>query len=207
MVVATTRGTNLSYPHIDQVEAVLAAPRDFGGDNDAFVKASDWFMDKLLSESPDSLAPYLVCAEWGHGREALGFLQETFSPTSIHPVCHSQDHGSCFMVSASPATLTFDVIDEAGVITAVPLHPSLKLSPDLLDHKLGENGYEHHDPYTSLHTTSGKSMVQENTRGLTIRLTPGALPMHPDYSMENGMIGYLQEDLMSTDFDMNANNY
>ncbi|CAN0408422.1 unnamed protein product, partial [Hapterophycus canaliculatus] len=112
---------------------------DFAGSQSAYAAASHWYTERLLRDGSDgSRSPYIVCADYNEGRDALASLQDAFSAFAVHRLSNNEADGSCFIVTASPAagTALIDAPEELSLLGAAPFLPSLKFSSGLLDHGL-----------------------------------------------------------------------
>lgn len=209
------------YPHVDHVEAIISTPWSFGGNQDVFTQASDWFADRLLDRGGDAkLAPYLACAKWGRGREAiLAVKQVSTSPSTIHPISHTEAHGSCFIASLNPSIIEEgSLLQIPGVVSLWPFLPSLKLAPSLLDHGLGgvpekggttvdELNLNFHDFAAPLLTVGGAAINIKNARGLSVRLAPGMLPIMTDVMTVSDYIREVRAGFMSESVNLEEMNY
>ncbi|CAM9857304.1 unnamed protein product [Pylaiella littoralis] len=153
-----------------------SAPADFAANPAAFKAASSWHNKRLLRDAADEdlKAPYIGCADYGEGRRALASLENTFGTSSIHRVSNSDADGSCFIVTASTAAAAplLSAPESFGLLSAGPFLPSMKLATSLLDH-----GSDSGDRSAKLRSTYGDGMALDNVRGLSVRLSPGTLPV------------------------------
>ncbi|CAM9331359.1 unnamed protein product [Scytosiphon promiscuus] len=188
---------------IRQIIMTSSASDDFAGSQAAYAAGCDWHSQRLLAQG--SRAPYIVCADYREGRKALTSLENTFSASAVQRVANSEADGSCFIVTASPAagTALIDAPETFSLRSAAPFLPSLKLTSGLLDHRL--DGSSHRaaadtpdgaDRPERLHSTYGESISLENVRGLSLKLSPGVLPVAGD-SRAPEFVRNLHADLMS----------
>ena len=132
-----------------------------------------WFSERLRRDAADSSAPYVVCAEYSEGREALDSLETNFNTSVLHRVSNSEMSGSCFIMTASPSAAA-DMLSAPAIfslLSAVPFLPSLKLASGMLDHESDVS-----DRSGRLRSTYGKRVSPGDVRGLSARLSPGILP-------------------------------
>ena len=176
---------------------VSSASTDFAaGFSAGYEVASKWYGERLRRDIPgESKAPYLVCAEYSDGREALNALETNFGGSALHRVSNSETDGSCFIVTVSPSAAT-DMIsapETFSLLSAGPILPSLKLASGLVDH-----GSDVSDSSGRLRSTYGERVSPDNVRGLSVRLSPGILPLKIGESFAGDFIHGWRESLMQT---------
>ncbi|CAM9735752.1 unnamed protein product, partial [Hapterophycus canaliculatus] len=192
-----------------------SAYEDFAGSQSAYAAASNWHTERLRRDgATGSRAPYIVCADYRDGRSALASLANTFSRSAINRVSNTEADGSCFIVTASPAAgiaLT-DTPGRFSLLSASPFLPSMKLATGLLDHGLdksprrGVDTPNVADRSERLRSTYGKSISLENVRGLSLKLSPGILPVTGE-PVAPEFVNDWHEDLMSGRVIMRAENF
>lgn len=168
----------IPYPPLEIIEHVLitTAKRDFNNDQGLFDAAVSWHRTKNLllgaradvdgetatTKRANTPAPYLLCggssSRAGDG-EYHGSVQPTLSylrsmvPSElhVHVVSNSEEHGACYLVTATPveAASILDFEAESGnrvqsilsgrnvprlLVSMGPFPSTLKLAPGLLDH-------------------------------------------------------------------------
>ena len=175
---------------------VSSASSDFAADNSAGYKAaSRWYGERLRRDAAtESRAPYIVCAEYIDGREALNSLETNFGKSTIHRVSNSESDGSCFIVtaSASAAAHMLSGPETFSLLSAGPFLPSLKLAQGLLDH-----GSYIGDRSGRLRSTYGARVsLDSGVRGFSVRLSPGILPLAAGRSDTGNFVRSWHEDLM-----------
>ena len=176
---------------------VSSASNDFAADNSAgYRAASQWYGERLRHGTGGGCrAPYIGCAEYSDGRKALHSLETNFGKSAIHRVSNSKTDGSCFIVTASPSAGS-DIIsapETFNLLSAGPFLPSLKLASGLLDH-----GSDVSDRSGRLSSTYGEDVSPDNVRGLSVRLSPGILPLNDGESFPSDFIRGWHDDLMQT---------
>lgn len=182
---------------------ITTVKEDFDSD-DALEAASAWYQDRLL-ENRSRKAPYLACAEYAEGRQAMKELERLLSTAALRRVSNHKAHGTCFLVTAlwSEAESLSQDLGSFRLTSFGPVPSSLKLAPGLLNHE----GLTPKDDgeRERLMTTHGKRMRFGNVAGLEVALSPGVLPAHD--AGADGFISELVEDLMSSSMDLYANNF
>ncbi len=208
--VSATKALAISrtYPSLSTVENALltTAKSDFGGNSQAFEAAAAWNGERLQAsydEGNHVRAPHLCCADYGRAREASSRLNELLPPGSVRLVAHSEQHGACFLATASHAQAekVLADIDRFVVRSFAPYPSALKIAPGVLKHsELGDG------PQTGrLGARHGALMRKNNVEGLNIELAPGTLPVH---SLEGrSFISNLLGELMSESLDLHATNF
>ena len=176
---------------------VSSASTDFAVENSAgYNAASKWYDERLRrDEGKDSRAPYIACAQYSDGREALHSLETNFGKSALHRVSNTETEGSCFIVTASPSAAT-DMLSAPGtfgLLSAGSFLPSLKLTSGLLDH-----GSDDSDRSGRLRSTYGENLALDNVRGFSVRLSPGILPFTSGKSISEDFVRRLRENLMQT---------
>lgn len=145
-------------------------------------------------------APHLCCADYEDGRKAYSLLQDLLSPEGVTLAAHSEEDGACYFATASHR--------EAAVIaknhgrfklrSCAPFPSALKIAPGLLEH-------DHRNNFGRLSTRHGAMMRKDNVEGLSVELTPGALPAD---SWKAGLyIEDLVGDLLSESIDLRATSF
>ena len=203
--IATCAVFNLLLPipllavDLDKVHkiTVSSASTDFATDNSAgYIAASKWCGERLRRDVVrNSRAPYMVCAEYSEGREALTSLETNFGMSAIQRVSNSEAAGSCFIVTASPSAAT-DMLSTPGtlsLLSAGPFLPSLKLASGLLDH-----GLELSDLPGRLRSTYGADVLLDGVHGLTVRLSPGILPLTRGEPRAREFVRSWHDEIMKT---------
>ncbi|CAN0059252.1 unnamed protein product [Scytosiphon promiscuus] len=182
-----------------------SASHDFAGGERAYAAACNWYAERLLQDGGEGRrAPHLVCADYPEGHRALVSLENAFSKSAIHRVSNSEDDGSCFIVTASPVVgaALVDAPQRFSLQSAAPLLPSLKLATGLVDHgidtpsRLQTVDAEAADRSARLRSTYGEAVSHDNVRGLSVRLSPGILPLASDL-LARVFVRDWQADLMS----------
>ncbi|CAN0542532.1 unnamed protein product, partial [Ectocarpus sp. 8 AP-2014] len=129
--------------------------------------------------------PYLSCVEHSEGRHAYRKLAGFLGARAVKPVSSTATHGSCFMVTASPAEAAqLSSWEDFTTFGAFPA--ALKIAPGLLDHGSCDGSAAARDATTTtidcsagpLSTTHGASMQADSAHGLIVELSPGTLPSH-----------------------------
>ena len=176
---------------------VSSASADFATENTAgYDAASKWYGERLRRDAArDSRAPYIVCAEYNDGRQALTSLESNFGKSAIHRVSNSETNGSCFIVTASPSAATdmLSAPEALSLLSAGPFLPSMKLASGLLDH-----GSDVSDRSGRLRSTYGEHVSPDNVRGFHVRLSPGVLPANAGESVTGNFVRSWHDDLMQT---------
>lgn len=194
--------TTLPYPSLRVMQrAVLTtAADDFDGHAGSFEAAAKWNEKRLAGSSNDVRAPHVACTGYGRGREAFSRLQGLLSPTSMRPLSHSSENGSCFLATASHAEV--DVIAAAhgrfGLESLAPFPSVLKLAPGLLEHQLGS-------PSGQLGASHGSLMRMGSVEGLSVELSPGTLPAH--CSEAGSFLEDILQGLVSKSLDLHSSNF
>ena len=174
-----------------------SASTDFAAENsDGYDAASKWYGERLRRDAAgDSRAPYIVCAEYNDGRQALNSLETTFGKSAIHCVSNSETDGSCFIVTASSSAATdmLSAPESFSLLSAGPFLPSMKLASSLLDH-----GSDVSDRPERLRSTYGEHVSPGNIRGLSVRLSPSILPANAVESIARDFVRGWHGDLMQT---------
>lgn len=170
------------YPPLSLVKDVLTstANNDFVNNHSAYLAASDWHIRKLSRCSDDAKAPYLVCADYRDGRQALTALRQQWSRSAVQPVANSNAHGSCFLLTVRPseASTLLSSPSTFYLTNAGPVIPTVKLASGLLDYGPSVDPVsDQNDGSTPLRVTYGEQMKLGGVRGLTVRLSPGVLPI------------------------------
>ena len=175
-----------------------SASTDFAAGNSAgYNEASKWYGERLRRDAAgDSRAPYIACAEYSNGRQALNSLETNFGKSAIHRVSNSVTDGSCFIVTASSSAATdfLSAPDTFSLLSAGPFLPSVKLASGLLDH-----GPDVADRAGRLRSTYGAHVSPDSgVRGFSVRLSPGILPLAAGESVAGGFVRSWHDDLMQT---------
>ena len=184
---------------LEKVQKITAssASTDFAANNSAgYIVAYQWYRERLRHDTGGGCrAPYIGCAEYSDGREALHSLETNFGKSAIHRVSNSEKDGSCFILTASPSAATdmLSTPETFGLISAGPFLPSMKLASGLLDH-----GPDVSDRPDRLRSTYGEHVSSENVRGLSVRLSPGILPLNEGGSFAGEFIRGWHNDLIQT---------
>ncbi|CAN0293490.1 unnamed protein product, partial [Scytosiphon promiscuus] len=162
-----------------------SASNDFAGSQSAYAAAVDWHTERLLHDG-SARAPYIMCADYSKGRKALASLEAAFSRSAIHRVANSEADGSCFIITATPiaAAALINTPERFSLLSAAPFLPSLKLAPGLLDHRAGISSRRGSgddpgaaDQSARLRSTHGESFNFDSVVGLSVKLSPGTLPV------------------------------
>ncbi|CAM9868950.1 unnamed protein product, partial [Ascophyllum nodosum] len=189
-------------PSLSLFEKALrtTAIHDFDGHDPAFQAAVRWDRRRLRDKFSHQRAPYLACAEYGEGREAMNRLKEFLSPEAVRPASNTAETGACFIVTASNAQATSISAhgEQFWLLSVGPVPSALKLAPGLLDHNNDGSSSER------LATTHGKGMRMANVVGLNVELAPGTLRMHAPEAMS--FAKSLLEDLASKSLDLQIGN-
>ncbi|CAN0357292.1 unnamed protein product, partial [Ectocarpus fasciculatus] len=180
---------------------------DFHGHAGAFEAAATWDGERLRHSQDDTRAPHLCCAEYGHGRETLSRLKQFLSPEAVRVVSHSEDHGACFLASASYAQAAAIMEDQEQfeLESFSPFPSALKLAPGLVDHSESHDEEEASNGVDRLSARHGETMRMSNVEGLNVKLTPGTLPARS--AGAESFINELLGDLMSASVDLHATNF
>eukprot|EP00752_Nemacystus_decipiens_P004360 g3984.t1 len=211
---ATSTSNSVPYPSLQVFEGALrtTAKADFGGHSKAFEEATAWDGVRL-SDSPSPSrggalndqgeqprAPHLCCVDYQHGREAYSLLKGQLSPGAVRPVANSEQHGACYVVTASheDTTAILENSAEFGLQSFGPFPSALKIAPGILEHDQG-NGHGR------LGARHGALMRKDNAEGLSVELAPGTLPAHSWQA--SSFIQDLIVDLMSESMDLHATNF
>ena len=198
----TTAERITSFPSLSLFEKALrtTAIHDFDGHDPAFQAAVRWDRRRLRDKFSHQHAPYLACAEYGEGREAMNRLKEFLSPEAVRPASNTAETGACFIVTASNAQATSISAhgEQFWLLSVGPVPSALKLAPGLLDHNNDGSSSER------LATTHGKGMRMANVVGLNVELAPGTLRMHAPEAMS--FAKSLLEDLASKSLDLQIGN-
>ncbi|CAB1107200.1 unnamed protein product [Ectocarpus sp. CCAP 1310/34] len=199
-----------SPPSLELVENGLAttAKDDFNGHARAFEAAATWNGERLRRSQDGTRAPHLCCAEYGHGRETFSRLKQFLSPDAVRVVSHSEDHGACFLATASHAQASAIMEDQEqfGLESFSPFPSALKLAPGLVDHS--ESREVEGEPSSGqdrLGARHGGTMRMSNVEGLNVKLTPDTLPAR-SAGAESFIIDLLG-DLMSASVDLHSTNF
>lgn len=191
------------YPPLAVYERLLltTALEDFAGNEASFAGATRWTEERLRSDGV-SLAPYLGCAEYSNGREALAQLRRVFGLGSARAIAQSEEDGTCFIVTASHADAEGVLANPAqlGLRRFGAFPTVMKLAPGLLEFKP-----EQADEASRLTTTHGHRMRMANVEGLNIEVSPSALPAHDPAA--NVFTEQLLADLMSSSLDISASSF
>lgn len=250
---AVGRTSHLPYPPLEIIEQALltTAAQDFGSHQVAFDLAVLWHGNKLDNEKngADRAIPYLACTDSsidrpgvsgkGHATTAAappplsGMQSILSSDSSARAVSNTEKHGTCFVVTATPARAAH-IAGEAsrsGLISTMGPFPSaLKLSPGLLEY--GDYGHDggssdrqartntDNVPKRRLSTRHGEGLRRGNVQGLTIELSPGLLAASHGRGGRNAMtagsgggddavilIDQWTDDLMSASLDLREINF
>lgn len=205
------------YPPLSLFETALltSAKDDFNGDESAFSKAVRWSGDRLKrshKQSPLLVAPFLACAEYGRGREAMVLLESVVGSTAAaraRPVVNSAEHGTCFVIAASHHqwTLMAEDPDEYALSSISPFPTMLKLAPGLLAYTSSDTAEKGDagDPVHRLRTKHGRRMGMSKIEGLTLELAPGVLPARSPAAAD--FVTSLLSDLMSTSLDLHESSF
>lgn len=194
-----------AQPSLGQIGRVMITTvnEDFDSE-DVFRAAVAWHQDRLL-ENPSRKAPYLACAEYEEGRQAMKKLEVLLSKAALRRVSNHKAHGTCFFVTASSseADSLWQDLGAYRLTSFGPMPSSLKLAPGLLNHEgLTPQG---DGESKRLLTTHGNRMQFANVEGLEITLSPGVLPAHDVEA--GGFISALFQGLMSASMDLHANSF
>lgn len=169
-----TKQPATTHPTLDLIEAtvITTASQDFSRDHQAFVVASLWQSQRLSDTNQPG--PYLACGSYRRGSEARSKLEGAFSPLSVSTVSHTETHGVCFVVTASPADAEALLSDPStfGLHSAVPFLSTMKLAPGLLSVP-GFEALDDSNESAVLQTTHGENMKLDGVRGLNVGLSPG----------------------------------
>lgn len=189
-----------THPTLDLIEAtvVTTASQDFSSDHHAFVIASIWQSQRL--SDTDQPGPYLACGSYTRGSEARSKLEGAFSSLSVRTVSHTEAHGVCFVVTASPADAEVLLRDPStfGLHSAVPFLSTMKLAPGLLNIPVYEV-LDDSNESAVLQITHGENMKLGSVRGLNIGLSPGvALSERDARTLADGW----RTELMSESLDL-----
>lgn len=178
---------------------ISTARQDFSENDAAFGAALRW--DAARLSKAGRLAPYLACAQYGNGLEALVKLTDRLSEGSVRRLSNSPQHGTCFVATASPEeAISFSERPESNGLSHFVLFPSvLKLSPGLLDHDTMATD----DPGV-LTMTHGYKMRHPNVHGVRVELSPGVL--EDDISFHS-FVESTFEDLMSRSLDLRSRSF
>ena len=191
-----------SFPPLSLLERALrtTANHDFDGHDPAYQAAVRWDRQRLRDKFSDQRAPYLACAEYGNGREAMKTLKGFLSSEAVRPASNTVDTGACFIVTASneQATVISTHPGQFWLLSVGPFPSALKLAPGLLDHTNDGNSSER------LTTTHGERMRMANVRGLSVALAPGTVRMHAPEAF--ALAESLLEDLVSKSLDLHVSN-
>ncbi|CAN0384261.1 unnamed protein product, partial [Ectocarpus sp. 12 AP-2014] len=123
---------------------------------------------------------------------------------------HSEDHGACFLASASHAQAAAIVEDQDqfGLESFSTFSSPLKLAPGLVDHSESHDEAEEEARSSGLDRLSarhGRMMRKPNVEGLSVELTPGTLPARS--SEAKSFIDDMLGDLMSASVDLHSTNF
>ncbi|CAM9635784.1 unnamed protein product [Ectocarpus sp. 4 AP-2014] len=199
-----------SPPSLELVENGLAttAKDDFNGHAEAFEAAVVWNGERLRHSQDETRAPHLCCAEYGQGRQTFSRLKQLLSPEAVRVVSHSEDHGACFLATASHAQ-AFAIMEDQeqfGLESFSPFPSALKLAPGLVDHSESRDVEEEpRSVQDRLGARHGGTMRMSNVEGLNVKLTPDTLPARS--AGAESFISNLLRDLMSASVDLHSTNF
>ena len=208
---SNNNGYGGTIPALELVREITSSTAfaDFAFNDVAYAAASQWYSDHLRLGDVEARAPYLVCAEYNHGQEAVALLQQRYSASAIQPISNSKERGlSCFLVTASTQDAVSMLSDpeQFNLVTAGPFVPTLKIAPGMLEYQ-GSPGESFDGSATGLRTSHGERMKLSNVRGLSVRLAPGVLPAHDESGADDALIHRWLTGLMSDEFDMFSTNF
>ena len=200
---STTQEWGTPFPTLSLLESAVrtTANQDFDGYDSAYKATTYWDQGRLRDNADhNKRAPYLACAEYGNGREAMTRLKERLSPDAVRFASHSSESGACFIATASyeEAKAISEQPEQFRLSSMGPFPSAVKLAPGLLDYNDGDD-YEER-----LATTHGVRMSMANVVGLSIELAPGTLRMHSAEVIP--FISTLLNDLTSKSMDLHTGN-
>lgn len=195
--------TSLPYPSLRVVQSAVltTAAGDFGGHAGSFEAAAKWTEKRPIgARGNDARIPHLACTGHGRGREAFSRLQGLLSPTSIRPLSHSSETGSCFLATASHAQVgaVAGAPDRFGLESLAPFPSVLKLAPGLLEHRQGGLSDQ-------LGASHGTMMRTGSVEGLSVELSPGTLPA--DSPEAGSFLEDILQGLSSKSLDLHSTNF
>lgn len=200
--IAPERRVSLPPPPLNFFEVALltTGEHDFSGHEPAYHAAINWDRKRLQEIDAYRRTPYVACAEYGNGREAMANLKELLSAESVRFASHSEEFGACFFVTVSNDQATFIISqpEQLGLVSVGPFPSALKLAPGLLDREDNEKSRDR------LSTTYGARMRLSNVEGLSVELSPGSLRMHDPETVQ--FVNTLLEDLAFDSLNLHTSN-
>lgn len=112
------------------------------------------------------LAPYLACARYKKGGEALSRLRNYLQRTdrAVRTVFQTQEHGACFLATTTPdaASVVSRDLESFGLWSFGAFPSVLKLAPGLLEHEDAHEQQGHSESHLLEAGMGGKRSRREN---------------------------------------------